>query len=341
MSRTGFSSKHSRIPQTQKTRLTLRNLTPKMCSKVAFFAPGNLLMSNIVKSIKKNSPPIMREHEEMEVKKVPFDSIVCDKKFNSRIFYTNIAELENTIATEGLLYPFIVSKDEDRYILRAGFRRYLAIQNIRRKCVNNDEEIPEDLDLVEVKITKKTGVQLLLLHQAENQHESLGVLEIARFVKRVKEEAPDMTMSQIAKSIGKSDSYIYGCIKVIDDCIPSIVKALERGFEDTEFPDGYKIGTAKLFELSKLSKEDQEKEWLKWTGEAAQKEKERIPEPSERTEPLLNRKRIEAYALRLKSYRKTNPSAEMVYQTCLWILRQRKATPLRLGKKAGRKPKAF
>lgn len=312
-----------------------------MCPKDTLFRPGNLRMSNIVNSKKASNPPIMREHEEMEIKKIPFDSIICDKKFNSRIFYTNIAELENTIASQGLLHPLIVSEDGDNYILRTGFRRYIAIENLRKKCVKNGQDIPEDLVNVEVKITKKTGSQLRLLHQAENQHESLGVLEIARFVNELREEDPDISIAQIAKSIGKSDSYIYGCLKVLTDCIPPIIKALEKGFEDTEFPDGYKIGTAKLFELSKLSKEDQEKEWLKWTGEAAQKEKERIPEPSERTEPLLNRKRIEAYALRLKSYRKTNPSAEMVYQTCLWILRQRKATPLRLGKKAGRKPKAF
>lgn len=304
--------------------------------------PGQkpMSMSNISQGNRK-SPPIMRDHEDMEKRKVPFESIVCDKKFNSRIFYNNLAELENTIATEGLLHPFIVSEEGDTYILRAGFRRYLAVQNLRNKCEKNGDDIPDDLENVDVKITKKTGVQLLLLHQAENQHEGLGVIEIARFVKKVREESPNMSMAQIAKSIGKSDSYIYGCINVLDDCIPPIIKALERGFEDTEFPDGYKIGTAKLFALSKLSKEEQEKEWEKWTGEAARNEKSREPESTERSEPMLSRKRIETYALRLKAYRKTNHQAEMVYQTCRWILRERKVVPLRLGKPAGRRPKKF
>ena len=67
---------------------------------------------------------------------VPFESIICDKSFNSREIYDGISELAESIKVDGLLQPIGVTrkkdpKGENEYYLIYGFRRYLAISKIR------------------------------------------------------------------------------------------------------------------------------------------------------------------------------------------------------------------
>jgi len=67
---------------------------------------------------------------------VPFESILCDKSFNSREIYDGIKELAESIKTDGLLQPIGVTRRKDphgenEYYLIYGFRRYLAISQIR------------------------------------------------------------------------------------------------------------------------------------------------------------------------------------------------------------------
>ena len=73
---------------------------------------------------------------------VPFESIICDKTFNSREFYDNIAELAASIKADGLLQPLGVTrkkdpKGENEYFLIYGFRRYMALTQLREDLGND------------------------------------------------------------------------------------------------------------------------------------------------------------------------------------------------------------
>lgn len=113
-----------------------------------------------------------------------------------------INDLAASIKEYGLLNPIVVSKVEDSYEIIAGERRYRA----SKKAGLNE------IDAI-VKNYSDRDVEILSL--VENvQREDLKALEEAAAYKKLSDDF-DMTQEQIAKTMGKSRSYIANTMRLL------------------------------------------------------------------------------------------------------------------------------
>ena len=113
-----------------------------------------------------------------------------------------INDLAASIKEYGLLNPIVVSKEDDNYEIIAGERRYRASKKAGLK----------EIDAI-VKNYSKRDVEILSL--IENvQREDLKALEEATAYKKLSDDF-HMTQDQIAKTMGKSRSYIANTMRLI------------------------------------------------------------------------------------------------------------------------------
>lgn len=132
-----------------------------------------------------------------------FKAIVVRDEDNARQAYRNIAELAASIRASGLLEPLVVyerkGKNDRTYILKAGFRRYRAICQIR-------ESERRFLDDVPVVVKKGNDQDGQIDNLAENiQRDSLQPGEIALGLSRL---ATGIKQADLAKRLGISASYV-------------------------------------------------------------------------------------------------------------------------------------
>lgn len=281
-------------------------------------------------------PPVMtsvlEDHEQVRVK---FQDVVVDEKENSRIFYneTDILSLAEDISIHGLLYPLIVSKRKDeRYDLKAGFRRHRALTYLRQVAhERNHKKLP--FENLTVKIIELEGFELDMFNFVDNHNQQLTVIEIGRFVQKLREKHR-VDVKLIAKRSGRSVSYIYHCTAVADNCAPEIIRALERGLENHTLTDGSNLSTRLLFHWSTLSREKQLEAFQKWTGTELQ-ELENRPRRSLQT---VNPSRIRSYLARVQDAAASRPEILPIARTLEWVLKQRTHPPIRLS--VPRKPQA-
>jgi ParB/RepB/Spo0J family partition protein len=110
--------------------------------------------------------------------------------------FEDIAELALTIQEHGLLQPITVVKKDDGYMIVSGERRYKAhiyndAKTIKAHIVNVTEEAVEELTLIE-----------------NIQRNDLTDFETAKHIVKLWESGRYEKKSDLAKKIGKSDSYI-------------------------------------------------------------------------------------------------------------------------------------
>ena len=120
----------------------------------------------------------------------------------------SIRELANSIKEQGLLMPILVKKDKNstnnkKFIIIAGERRWRACKSLKMKTIN----------AIVIKSTSEKSDALAAI--IENvQREDLSVLEEAiaydKLIKNYK-----MKHNDVAKSTGKSRSYITNLIRVL------------------------------------------------------------------------------------------------------------------------------
>jgi len=127
---------------------------------------------------------------ELELSKVYPNSNQPRKQFD------DIEELAATIKEHGLLQPITVLRKEDKYMIISGERRYKAhiyndAKTIKAHIVNVTEEAVEELTLIE-------NIQRNDLTDFETAKHIVKLWESGRYAKK----------SDLAKKIGKSDSYI-------------------------------------------------------------------------------------------------------------------------------------
>lgn len=182
-----------------------------------------------------------------EDREIPFDEIHADKK-QPRKAFARIEQLANSIEEAGLLQPIVVADRPDGgYRIVAGGRRYAAITRLR-------EADPEKFRRVPVRIRSGATRSGNMLGQlAENsQRENLKPWEYGAHFAELR--ALGYTDPEIARSVGRSRTWVTNCRKICDltdDGItpavnPDAIKLLAKS--RTEQVSGIAMGLVKMLD---------------------------------------------------------------------------------------------
>lgn len=141
------------------------------------------------------------EEDIRSIEKIDIDLIEA-RSDQPRKNFENIEELAESIKEYGLLNPIVLSKNNDKYEIIAGERRYRASIKAGLKKI---DAIVRDFDQKDIDI----------LSLVENiQREDLSALEEAEAYKKLIDDF-SMTQEEIAKSMGKSRSYIANSVRLL------------------------------------------------------------------------------------------------------------------------------
>lgn len=187
----------------------------------------------------KNKDDIMGSIEEdrnNNVESIHIERIVPNRYQPRQVFEpSKIQELAESIKEHGLLQPIVVRPiEEDMFEIIAGERRFRAMQSLN---MSQADVIIRDMD------DEETAVVALI----ENiQRENLSVVEEAEAYKKLL-ELGDVTQSELAKSLGKSQSFIANKLRLLK-LAPKVITRLREG----------KITERHARAVLVLSEEDQE-----------------------------------------------------------------------------------
>jgi len=173
---------------------------------------------------------------ELRLSKIYVNPMQPRKEFNTEL----LQELAEDIKANGLLQPIIVVKKDDGYMIVGGERRYRAIR------------VFTDFSTIKAHIIKASEEKILELALIENiQREDLTDFEIAVHIGKLWSSKNYATKSNLAKAIGKSQSYIskaFGCLRLDE----SIIEDIEAGKRD--------IGLSVLEEIARVKDKNTQKE---------------------------------------------------------------------------------
>ncbi|OEL09282.1 ParB/RepB/Spo0J family partition protein [Staphylococcus equorum] len=178
----------------------------------------------------------IEEDHNNSVESIHIERIVPNRYQPRQVFEPNkIKELAESIEEHGLLQPIVIRPiEEDMFEIIAGERRFRAFQSLGK---THAEVIIRYLD------DEETAVVALI----ENiQRENLSVVEEAEAYKKLL-EIGDTTQSELAKSVGKSQSFIANKLRLLK-LAPKVIERLREG----------KITERHARAMLSLSEEDQE-----------------------------------------------------------------------------------
>ena len=170
------------------------------------------------------------------VESIHTERIVPNRYQPRQVFEPNkIKELAESIEEHGLLQPIVVRPiEEDMFEIIAGERRFRALQSLSK---THADVIIRYLD------DEETAVVALI----ENiQRENLSVVEEAEAYKKLL-EIGDTTQSELAKSVGKSQSFIANKLRLLK-LAPKVLERLRES----------KITERHARAMLSLAEEDQE-----------------------------------------------------------------------------------
>ena len=176
------------------------------------------------------------EEDHNSVESIHTERIVPNRYQPRQVFEPNkIKELAESIDEHGLLQPIVVRPiEEDMFEIIAGERRFRALQSLNKTYA---DVIIRDLG------DEETAVVALI----ENiQRENLSVVEEAEAYKKLL-ELGDTTQSELAKSVGKSQSFIANKL-ILLKLAPKVIERLREG----------KVTERHARAMLSLSDEDQE-----------------------------------------------------------------------------------
>jgi ParB family chromosome partitioning protein len=159
-----------------------------------------------------NSKAAAEQAPKNGVLKLPIEAIHRDNAQPRRYFdEAKLAELTESIKTQGILQPVLVRKDGQGYKLIAGERRWRAAQAAGLK------EVP-------ALVRDVTEVQAFELALVENlQRSDLNPIEEAEGYQRLLEEFK-LTQEQISQRVGKERSTVANALRLLG--LPKDVKAM-------------------------------------------------------------------------------------------------------------------
>ena len=170
------------------------------------------------------------------VESIHTERIVPNRYQPRQVFEPNkIKELAESIEEHGLLQPIVVRPiEEDMFEIIAGERRFRALQSLSK---THADVIIRYLD------DEETAVVALI---ENTQRENLSVVEEAEAYKKLL-EIGDTTQSELAKSVGKSQSFIANKLRLLK-LAPKVLERLRES----------KITERHARAMLSLSEEDQE-----------------------------------------------------------------------------------
>ena len=132
----------------------------------------------------------LERDNQMELAELPVDKIIIDRdQPRQELDQTRLEELADTISKVGQIQPIIVQKQEDKYLLNAGERRYRAVK-----------EKNEAASIMAVILKGEVNVRQIQL--IENlQRQSLNPLERAQSIQKFINEN-ELTKKEAARSLG-------------------------------------------------------------------------------------------------------------------------------------------
>ena len=151
------------------------------------------------------------------VESIHVERIVPNRYQQRQVFEPNkIKELAESIEEHGLLQPIVVRPiEEDMFEIIAGERRFRALQSLQQ---THADVIIRALD------DEETAVVALI----ENiQRENLSVIEEAEAYKKLL-DIGDTTQSELAKSVGKSQSFVANKLRLLK-LAPQVIVRLREG----------------------------------------------------------------------------------------------------------------
>lgn len=148
--------------------------------------------------------PIVKDLNSKEILEIDIEKIYArDNQPRKSFDDESIDDLAKSIEKYGLLNPIVVREKNDKYEIVAGERRYRAVKKLGFKTIDAILKVYEEKD-----------VEVLSL--VENiQREDLKVLEEANAYKKLSTEY-NLTQEEIAKTIGKSRSYIANTMRLLN-----------------------------------------------------------------------------------------------------------------------------
>lgn len=187
--------------------------------------------------------------------KVEFSRIELGE--NPRKDLGDISSLADSIKSEGLINPVLVEHKKVggtvHYVLKAGFRRYAAIELIRKEDKKAFNEIP-------VMLWRGNDDDARFLQIAENvQRKNLNPVELADALREMVNKG--YKDGDVAGRVGLSTAWVQKLLKVRECCTPAVLKALTRD----------EISVAAAYDLVDCSPEKQEKELDKYKDTKSKK----------------------------------------------------------------------
>tara|TARA_B100001123_G_C15265363_1_gene1008214 strand:+ start:1005 stop:1847 length:843 start_codon:yes stop_codon:yes gene_type:complete len=146
--------------------------------------------------------------------RVPISSIIRNK-FQPRKNFNKeqMEELTNSIRQRGIIQPIVVRKQNDKYEIIAGERRWQAAQNAGL----------HDVPIVEIQADDLKSLEFAIVENV--QRDDLNPIEEANGYKRLIDEF-QYDQDKVAKFIGKSRAHITNCLRLLS--LPAdIIKLIE------------------------------------------------------------------------------------------------------------------
>ena len=146
----------------------------------------------------------LKELPNSGVNEIEIDNIIPNPYQPRKEFSEDsIEELAISIKKHGLLQPIVVIKDEDKYILVSGERRLRAFKKLKK----------DKIKAIIVDYSKENLRECALIENI--QREDLNPIEIAIALDALIKEH-GYTHEELAKSIGKSRTYITNMLRVLN-----------------------------------------------------------------------------------------------------------------------------
>jgi len=174
-----------------------------------------------------------------------FSNIEIDKIYPNpdqpRKSFEDIEELSNSIKENGLIQPIVIVKKEDKYMIISGERRFRACKMLNHKVIKSH-------------ILKADDKKIMELSLVENiQRDDLTDFEKAKFINQLWLTGKYEKKQDLAKALGKSQSYISKAFKSVR-MSNKVIKHIEEHKID--------LGLEIMQELSSVKDENKQLEFV-------------------------------------------------------------------------------
>jgi hypothetical protein len=156
-----------------------------------------------------------------KILEVGFNQIVCDLAFNSRLEY-DLDDLIDYIAENGVPGVLTVFKEDDKYHLLDGFRRYMATKSLIERGV-----LTSDIQFQCVLETSKSPIDRLIHQEVLNKTKPLTDLEFGLLCRKLRNYG--LSVPEIQKRFGyKTRLRIDQCLLLVEH-LPDMQKLVQDG----------------------------------------------------------------------------------------------------------------